>query len=194
MTERTNRQETIIYGGAFNPPTVAHQQILQSCVEYAESIDGDVWLLPSASRADKEIDVSVAKRIQLCKALARDVVSESVDVRVETSELIRGVQTETYDTVREFDAKYPDRYFRWVFGADSVNTMDKWHHGEWMKEHLPMLIVERQGYKVQRLGANATRLAVTPFATSSTEVRRKIANGESYRNLVSEGVEQILAN
>ena len=112
MTERTNRQETIIYGGAFNPPTVAHQQILQSCVEYAESIDGDVWLLPSASRADKEIDVSVARRIQLCEALARDVVSESVDVRVETSELIRGVQTETYDTVREFDAKYPDRYFR----------------------------------------------------------------------------------
>lgn len=193
MTQHTNRQETIIYGGAFNPPTVAHQQILQACVDYAHDRDGEVWLLPSASRADKEIDMSVARRIQLCEALAKDVVSESVDIRVETSELVRGVQTETYDTVREFDARYPDRDFRWVFGADSVNTMERWHQGEWMKDNLPMLIVERHGYEAKQLGMNATRLAVVPFATSSTEVRQKIANGESYDKLVPEGVAQILA-
>lgn len=194
MRVQANRKETIIYGGAFNPPTRAHQQILQASVMYAQDQGGDVWLLPSASRADKEINVSIARRIQLCEALARDVVSDSVEVRVETSELVRGVPTETYDTVCEFNSRYPDRYFRWVFGADSVGTMEQWHHGQWMKENLPMLIVPRQGHQAQLLGENATMLAVTPLATSSTEVRQRIANGENYDELVTEKVAQVLAS
>lgn len=63
-----------------------------------------------------------------------------------------------------------------------------------MKENLPMLIVPRQGHQAQLLGENATMLAVTPLATSSTEVRQRIANGENYDELVTEKVAQVLAS
>lgn len=192
MIHSDHCRETIIYGGAFNPPTIAHQEILQACVEYARG--GEVWLLPSASRADKEIDVSVTRRIALCEALARDVVRGTVDVKVETSEIVRGVLTETYDTVQEFTARYPDRHFRWVFGSDSVATMPTWHGGEWLQEHLPLLVVERPGYPAVQLGRNAIKLDVTPPDTSSTELRRRIADREYYEELVGSEVAQILRN
>lgn len=95
------QRETVIYRGAFNPPTRAHQAIVQACVDYAEPRNADVWLLPSASRADKQIEVGRERRIELCEALLSDVMRRTVDVHVELMELDRGLQTETYDTVRE---------------------------------------------------------------------------------------------
>ncbi|MBH1980310.1 nicotinate-nicotinamide nucleotide adenylyltransferase [Candidatus Saccharibacteria bacterium] len=194
MKHTFEQKETVIYGGAFNPPTRAHEQILQACVEYADEMHGDVWLLPSASRADKEIDVSIARRIALCEALSRDVIRGMVDVRVEDSELTRGVQTETYDTVQEFAAQYPERHFSWVFGSDSVTTMSEWHGGVWMRDNLSMLVVDRPGYVLAGMGCNAVRLAVAPMDTGSTELRHRIAKGEDYRELVGDEVAQVLAS
>lgn len=194
MKSTFEQREVVVYGGAFNPPTRAHEQILQACVEYAGENNGDVWLLPSASRADKAIDVSIARRIALCEALSRDVVRNMVEVRVETSELTRGVQTETYDTVQEFAARYPDRHFRWVFGSDSVATMSEWQGGAWMQDNLSMLVVDRPGCEPIDVRENAVHLAVAPMDTSSTELRGRIARGEDYRTLVGHEVAQVLAS
>lgn len=184
--------ETIIYGGAFNPPTKAHQAIVQACIDYAEPRSADVWLLPSASRRDKAIEVSRERRLELCDALLHDVMTRTVAVAVSTVELDRTVLTETYDTVRELEGHYPDRMFRWVFGADSVDSMASWNHGEWLVEHLPMLVVDRPGCSQVALGANAVRLAVDTGDVSSTEVRRRMHLGESYRELVGPRVAALL--
>jgi|GEM_PF-3241881 len=47
MEKADYTKNTIIYGGAFNPPTRAHQAILQACIDYAEqlSVDAEVWLM-----------------------------------------------------------------------------------------------------------------------------------------------------
>lgn len=189
--ERISR-ETIIYGGAFNPPTRAHQAITQACIDYAEPRHADVWLLPSASRADKVIDVSTMRRLELCEALLDDVMRRTVNVRVEPMELQRGVMTETYDTVQELSARYPEHDFRWVFGADSVASMHTWDHGEWLRDHLSMLVVERPGAPQIMLGTNAVRLAVQTGDVSSTEVRRRIHIGEAYDELVGANVSALL--
>lgn len=193
MKREKNPRETIVYGGAFNPPTRAHQAILQACVERAHLDDADVWLLPSASRSDKEIDVSVARRIELCEALARDIVQSDVQLRVDTTELIRGVQTETYDTVCEYEAKYPERAFTWVFGSDSVASMSSWRGGEWMCDNLPMLVVERPGSPAPALGRYARVLSVATPNISSTLLRSRLQSGEQYDDLVSPEVGLVLS-
>ena len=185
--------ETIVYGGAFNPPTRAHQAILQACVDYAAEGSADIWLLPSASRRDKEIEVSTARRIQFCEALARDVMSDGVDIRVDTTELVRGTQTETYDTVREYDTNYPERVFTWVFGSDSVASMASWRGGEWMYDNLSMLIVERPGSPISVLGRHARRLSVVASDASSTLLRARLSAGDEYEDLVGPEVGRVLA-
>lgn len=184
MSEQFSSRETIIYGGAFNPPTLAHQAILQACVDYAACVDADVWLLPSGSRTDKSIEVSHARRIALCEALARDVARNNVTLRVDTTELSRSVPTETYDTVTGFAAAYPDRSFTWVFGSDSADTMHSWSGGLDMLKKLPMLIVERPGSPVATLPLLAKRLAVETTDISSTQLRERISRGDAYDDLV----------
>lgn len=188
MERDDSSKNTIIYGGAFNPPTRAHQAILQACVDHAESLSADVWLLPSGNRLDKSIDVSRQRRIQMLHALASDVVSRNIEITIQETELDRTVQTETYDTVQEFNSAHPDRRFTWVFGSDSVQTMQEWHGGEWMIDHLPMLIVNRPGSPITALGRYASVLPVETINTSSTEVRTRIAHHLPVDALVSPAV------
>ena len=192
--ESTERQQTIIYGGAFNPPTRAHQTILQACVDYAEPRQAEVWLLPSASRTDKQIETDRTGRIAFCEALTHDVVRRTVRLAVETSELDRQQLTETYDTVRELENRYPERSFTWVFGADSVATMESWDHGAWLREQLSMLVINRPGTTPPRLGPHAVQLAVEAGDFSSTELRRRMANSENFDALVSDSVRALLVS
>ena len=84
------QKETIIYGGAFNPPTRAHQTILQVCADRAGQSGADVWLLPSGERRDKCIDANRERRLQLCAALCLDIVTTGETLlRVEEQELDR---------------------------------------------------------------------------------------------------------
>lgn len=188
MKEMTERKGTIIYGGAFNPPTRAHQAILQACVDRAEQTNTDVWILPSGNRTDKTIEVSRKDRIRMLDALIRDVVSRTVNIHIDTSELDKVEPTETFDTVLHFDKSYPDRQFIWVFGSDSVATMPDWYMGEWMVENISMLVVERPGVPIRKLGRYAVRLPVETIETSSTEVRQKLAAQESIEDLVTPSV------
>ena len=190
--EQVTPKETIIYGGAFNPPTRAHQAILQACVDYAEPHNADVWLLPSASRTDKVIEVGRSERLAFCEALTSDVIRRTVRLGVETTELDRTQLTETYDTVRELDARYPDRNFTWVFGADSVATMASWDHGTWLQENLSMLVINRPGTPLPPLGTRAVELAVEAGDYSSTALRQRLELGENFDDLVGPAVSRVL--
>ena len=183
-----NTIETIVYGGAFNPPTLAHQAIVQACIEYAEPRNAEVWLLPSGNRADKTIDTSYERRLRLLDALVKDVVSRGVQLKINSTELDREEPTQTYETIEEFEDAYPDRAFRWVFGTDSVASMPLWEKGEWMKENVLMLVVDRPGAPLVEIGKNAEWLPAETPTISSTEVRRRMQNGENYRELVGENV------
>lgn len=190
---QTVRKETVVYGGAFNPPTLAHQAIVGACATYAKTRGADVWLLPSASRRDKAIDTSRECRLELLEALVRDSNEEGVNMHICTVELDHPVPTQTYDTVEELCRSYPNRRFVWVFGTDSLVTMPHWHGGEWLYRHLPMLIVERSGSLCPLLGENATYLGITTGGISSTEVRRRLVAGEAYDELVSPQIAALLA-
>lgn len=192
MKTSERQTETIIYGGAFNPPTRAHQAILQACIDYAEPRGADVWIMPSGDRIDKEITTPRDVRLAYIEALANDVMARSVQIDIETTELDRGYQTETCDTVEEMNLAYPDRRFTWVFGSDSVNTMHEWQGGDVMLRELPMLIVERPRHAVRRLGRNAVILNVVTDEISSTLVRARLDRCEPIDELVSPAVSQLL--
>lgn len=191
--ERPKRHETIIYGGAFNPPTLAHLAILQACVGYAESRgNSDVWVVPSGTRRDKTIDVSRQTRLQYVQAMIADTDRRMVDISVDTSELDNDAPTETIDTVRALYDQHPDRDFRFVFGADSTQTMPSWRGGKELLERLPMLVVERPGCEVNAMARHAVKLEIALQGVSSTEVRRRRLNGDPFADLVSPAVHALL--
>lgn len=192
MNKQKVQIDTIIYGGAFNPPTKAHQAILQACVDRAEQTGADVWLLPSGNRTDKTIESTRENRLRMIDTLIGDVMARTVNIHVDTSELDQTQQTETYDTVMRLNLLHNDRRFIWVFGSDSIQTMPEWQHGQWLVDNLPMLIVERPGRPVQSLGRHASMLEVTTLEVSSTEVRNRLENNQPVDDLVSPAVKKLL--
>lgn len=181
-------KKVIIYGGAFNPPTRAHQAILQAVVEKAASIDADVWLMLSGQRKDKTISSSREARIKYAEALLLDIDSMGVNILINTVEIDNDKPTETYQTVIDIDNKYPGCKQIWVFGSDSILTMSNWRGGEWLLNNLDMLIIQRAGYEIKNLPVNAEQLPVRPLVVSSTEVRYRLENALSVEELVSPAV------
>lgn len=190
MSARHIPKETIVYGGAFYPPTRAHQQITEACARLAHARGGDVWLLPSASRDDKALPADRTHRLALCEALMADVQHENVQLC--TAELDRAQPTRTYDTVQNLQAHHPDRTFRWVFGADSLATMQTWYMGAWLLQHTEMIIVERPRVVLPRLTHTMELLSVQTDDISSTMVRERMAACQPYEQLVGAAVHHIL--
>ncbi len=192
--ERAAKIETIIYGGAFNPPTLAHVAILKACFEYADDTQADVWVMPSGDRQDKTISAPRERRLAFVNALITDATRYVGDTaEVNTTELDRPVAVETIDTVRELQQAYPNRNFTFVFGADSTETMHEWKGGDELLETLPMLVVEREGSHINAMARHALRLNVSTPDVSSTQVRRCIETHQSVASLVSPSVAQLIA-
>lgn len=185
-----------VYGGAFNPPTIAHQQIIQELVNYARQQEHGAGLivLPSGNRADKTIATPLKTRLDYLRALINDVDTTGVPVLVEDMELHREHQVQTYDTAQELAEKYPHEELVWVFGADSFNTMPEWKNGLWLIENLSILVIERQGYAVNlELLSNQEKIRISSISdTSSTELRERILSDSNYRDIVGNNVFKVL--
>lgn len=188
------RIETVIYGGAFNPPTLAHQAILQAAVDYAGTRGGEVWIMPSGDRVDKTIPTTREQRLAYIDAMVADTDNEGVPTSILMTELDRTIKIETYDTVMELEQDYPEREFRWLFGADSTETMGEWHHGDWLLENLAMLVVSREGHTINPLARRAIILTIPHFELSSTELRRRLEQGEPFDDMVGGHVYNILTS
>jgi len=186
-------KKVILYGGSFNPPTIAHQVILQACLSRAATSDGEVWLVLSGSRADKQIDVSRQQRIELAQALyASTNIPDRVSFKIETVELDGVGQTQTYKTHQHLQALYPSTQFEWVFGSDSVSSMSSWTQGSWLAENLRMLVIPRPGYEKCILPSKAHLFSVDVPEVSSTEVRKCLTQGQSIVGLVPPEVRSML--
>jgi nicotinate-nucleotide adenylyltransferase len=184
---------TIIFGGSFNPPTIAHERILQACVDYTQNINADIWIMPSGNRADKQISTTRDIRIKYLDAMIKSVNHSNISIV--TTELDREIYVETYDTLQRLLIDYPGRSFLWVYGADSIETMAVWKNGQWLLDNLDILVVKRNGSQIHPLAKKVTILPVDiPDGVSSTVVRRCLADGAPFDHLVNAHVKKHLNN
>lgn len=183
-----------IYGGAFNPPTIAHQQITEQLIAYAGASDSGVIILPSGNRSDKTISTPIDMRLGFLEAMIADANPEQVPVLIEPMELYRGYEVQTFDTAQEMNLLYPQDELVWVFGSDSFNSMPEWDHGTWLIENLSILIIERPGCAVDlSLYSEQEKISLDGISgTSSTGLRQRISTGEDYSGIVGSRVHHVL--
>jgi len=177
-------KKVILYGGAFDPPTIAHTKVLEACISCADTIGAEVWLLPSGTRRDKSIITPRADRLEFAEALVQSVNGEG-RVKIYSYELDRPGLTQTHVTHGHLEESYPDTEFIWVFGSDSIVSMRSiWVEGERLWNELNMLVVPRPGYILGELPPKAELMDVETPIVSSTQVREYMAQGKDYSMLV----------
>lgn len=188
-----NRQKIIIYGGSFNPPTIAHAAV----VDAARQLDGydQIWVLPSKDRLDKTTNVNGAIRLKMLNALLKECFCGNDYIKSSDFELKLPGKTMTYSTINKMSKKYPNVDFTWLIGADSWINMPSWANGELLRASVNWLIIPRTGCKINGpLPKNAQLLNVAIFAgpVSSTMIRQRIANNQSAMPYVTPAVNKLI--
>ncbi|MFT7519343.1 MAG: nicotinate-nucleotide adenylyltransferase [Kiritimatiellia bacterium] len=167
-----------VYGGSFNPPHVGHAMVA-SWVRWADLAD-EVWLMPAANHAFGKQLPDFSDRVRWCEALAGSLGAWA---RVTSIEQSLGSPSYTLHALDALSARNPGGELRLLIGADNVPQLPRWHRWGEIKDRYDPLVVGRAGY--ERWSPEGA--PVFP-GVSSTEVRRRLADGESVSGLVPASV------
>ncbi len=121
--------------------------------------------------------------------------------QVSRLEIGRAGPSYSADTIREFKKIYgPDVDIYFIAGADEVLDIQNWHEAEALPELARFVAVPRPGFDLAQLERQVparflARIELLQFPeidVSATEIRARVAAGESIRYLVPEGVESYI--
>ncbi len=188
-----------IMGGTFDPIHMGHLAV----AEQARDVLGlDAVVFMPAGRQPYKIDqdqLAAEKRLEMCRLALSD--NENFDVS--SLEVEREGITYTIDTLKTVRAHYPSNvklYF--IAGADSIATLADWKDARELSGLASFVGINRPGTKLigdkaikkslQEAGFTVEFIHAPSLDISSTDLRRRIAQGGSIRYLIPEPVRLVI--
>lgn len=176
---------TLLFGGAFNPPTIAH--VLN--VKYlSDTLCYDNFIVfPTGNPPHKEIDCLDDETRFL---LSKKVFEEIPGVEVSDIEFKLEGESYTYKTLEKFEEKYLDMHL--IIGMDSFLSLPKWKNVDRILELANIIVLKRGGYEFKEheiYSKNKDKfifLDNPEFELSSSFVRDRLKNGDDVRFYVTD--------
>ena len=188
-------QKIVVYGGSFNPPTMAHERLLGAAMNGVGADRGifvpsnNAYVTKKMSKTDWPGEVLSEKtRSAMLEAICR------ADDRFEVDEgeyAFSGTSGNSLDTMKRIQEKYPDAetlYF--IFGGDKLKAFAKWPTFREFCENYKIIVFLREGtdpeYEIEHTKAllefkEAFIILPSPAgieAISSTAVRDAVRDGD----------------
>jgi len=190
-----------IFGGSFDPVHYGHLLLAESCREQCR-LD-QVWFLPAGQPPHK-------REVELTPGDQRvDMLHLAVDgnpaFMVRRHEVDRTGVSFTVDTLDHFleEQSHLEPYL--LVGADMLHDLPRWHRAQRVCELAVVVAVARPGagpLDFDCLAATTTqdrialfrrhRVEMPEIGLSSTEIRRRVAQGRSIRYQTPPAVEQYI--
>jgi nicotinate-nucleotide adenylyltransferase len=114
-----------MFGGAFDPPHLAHVALARAAVQQLGLCELRVFPTGQAWHKSRTL-TSAEHRLAMARVAFGDVPRTVVDGR----ELSRNGPTYTVDTLLELQAEQPDAELFLIIGADQAEALHSWHRGE----------------------------------------------------------------
>jgi nicotinate-nucleotide adenylyltransferase len=194
-----------ILGGTFDP---IHQGHLQPALEAMQTLQlASLRLMPNHIPPHRPQPVATSsQRLAMVELAAEDLTSVTVDDR----ELRRLTPSYTIDTLIELRRELPDTPLCFLMGMDSLLGLPSWHRWQELTDYAHLVVAVRPGWQPeldgelaefvtahqtnsplavhQQLGGHLLWLQNQPFALSATELRARLAQGDSLDGLVPQKV------
>jgi nicotinate-nucleotide adenylyltransferase len=185
-------------GGTFDP---IHNGHLVAASEVADLFDLDeVVFVPSGQPWQKDRQVSAGEDRYLMTVIA---TAANPRFSVSRVDIDRGGLTYTRDTLRDLHALNPECELYFITGADALASILTWQDWEELFATARFVGVSRPGYELHRehiagvldgLPDDALTLVEVPaLAISSTDCRRRAAEGRPLWYLMPDGVLQYVS-
>jgi nicotinate-nucleotide adenylyltransferase len=185
-----------ILGGTFDPIHLGHLLIAE---ESRIGLQLDQVLFVPAGRPwlkEGQPLTEACHRVRMVEL----AISSNAHFRVRRDEVDRPGLSYTVDTLEELGSELPagtELYF--ILGLDAFESFHRWKAPERILELCRLVVVSRPGYGVEerdqllaRYREHGDRICLVPVNSvdfSATEIRRRAAEGVSFRYQVPEAVE-----
>lgn len=184
--------KVVIFGGAFSPPTVAHEAIIAELLALSQF--DEVWVMPSGDRADKDMTARDSDRLAMLRLVRKHSFYDDARLKNIDFELRMPRPSQTFQTVELLQKTYPDTEFWFAYGPDAYVSMPGWPNGETLQQKLKVVLFSSGGPDVPAKG-KLIRLRISDAFcdASSTGARRLAADGaKDFTGLVSRPVAQYI--
>ena len=167
-----------LLGGVFDPPHVGHLELARAALEQLEL--EALLILVVAEPGHKRATTPAETRLELTRLAFEDMAS----VRVELDRHSR-----TVDSLEE--RELGDAIF--ILGADELSDFSRWKRPERVLELVRLAVAMRPGVSDEQIREARIRLAapkrilsfdMPAIPVSSSEIRERVARGESIDGLV----------
>lgn len=175
-----------ILGGTFDPIHFGHLQLARNA-QLQFSLD-KVILVPAYQPPHKQ-ELSSLTSAQDRYEMVRLAIEGEHFLELSDCELQRKGVSYTFDTLREFENKYPGGTFFLILGKDAFENIDAWHRAVDLKKKVRFLVADRGGREAQAPGGARTewiRMPLCPISASG--IRETIKQGGSVDPYVSSKV------
>ena len=185
-----------LLGGSFDPVHNAHLALAHSALA-SLALDEVRWVPAGAPWQKKGRELApAAQRAEM----VRLAIAGETRFRVEPCEIERSGPSYTIDTVLALHAREPQAQWFLTIGQDQLARLHTWHRWRELVGLVTLAVANRAG-EAPRIPAElaATRLALAevplpPQATSSTDIRERVAAGLDIGALVPAVVARYIAD
>lgn len=181
-----------IYGGTFNPLHNGHLALAKAFLSQ-ENLD-EVWFMVSPQNPFKANQKLLDDAIRL--EMVQKALEGEQNLFASDYEFHLSKPSYTWNTLQAMSKDYPDCEFVLLIGGDNWKSFSHWYHSDDILRNYSMAVYPRENsdIDVAMLPANVHLLATMLISISSTEVRRKVAQGEPIDSLCPPQVVEIIRN
>lgn len=142
---KLDENSVIVLGGSFNPPTIAHVQLVLHALKHTGTNLG--ILVPSSknyvARKCRKLKESLIFSEETRKEMLESLISPYENLKIELGEYGDDGKGRSYDTMVRIQNQYPGRSCAFIIGADVLPIIPKWHNGDAFFEEFYFVVAER---------------------------------------------------
>jgi nicotinate-nucleotide adenylyltransferase len=182
--ERWALKKVGIYGGSFDP---IHHGHLILAREAREALKLEKIIFVPAAVSPFKTRAAAASGDMRLKMLHAAIEGEE-GFAIDDCELRRPPPSWTIDTVLEIRKREADSEIYLLIGEDTVATLDRWRRFDELNKLVRFVVLDRTGSQTQ----SDYQIVRRKIDISATDIRKRVAHGQSIRYLVPPAVEEII--
>lgn len=172
-----------LFGGSFDPVHLGHLEIARRALD-AMQLD-EVRFLPCRRSPHKNEAPEAGDNDRL--AMLEIALRAFDGAVVDDFELLLPPPSYSVTVARHMRERFPESRLFWILGLDQWNALPRWQEPEALAELLEFIVFSRDGEPEPRTGWRLHHVS-GEHPASSSEIRRKVREGENSSPWLPEGV------